>query len=176
MTEQQENLFSLEGKVALVTGASSGLGKHFAKVLAAAGADIAVVARRTEKLDELVKELSDSGAKSFATAMDVTSAASVDEAISAIENELGTVTTLINNAGVADSRHCLKVDEESWDFVMNTNLKGALCRIQQSWQHHKYCFDPCTTRWLWRIELRHVKGGPGATNKIHGLGTGYQGS
>jgi len=124
MTEQQENLFSLEGKVALVTGASSGLGKHFAKVLAAAGADIAVVARRTEKLNELVKELSDSGAKAFATAMDVTSAASVDEAISAIENELGTVTTLINNAGVADSRHCLKVDEESWDFVMNTNLKG----------------------------------------------------
>jgi len=131
MTEQQENLFSLEGKVALVTGASSGLGKHFAKVLAAAGADIAVVARRKEKLDELVKELSDSGAKAFATAMDVTSAASVDEAISAIENELGTVTTLINNAGVADSRHCLKVDEESWDFVMNTNLKGAW-RIAQA--------------------------------------------
>jgi len=124
MTEEQENLFSLEGKVALVTGASSGLGKHFAKVLAAAGADIAVVARRTEKLDELVKELSDNGTKAFATAMDVTSAASVEEAISTIENELGTVTTLINNAGVADSRHCLKVDEESWDFVMNTNLKG----------------------------------------------------
>jgi len=125
MTEEQENLFSLEGKVALVTGASSGLGKHFAKVLAAAGADIAVVARRTEKLDELVKELSDNGTKAFATAMDVTSAASVEEAISTIENELGTVTTLINNAGVADSRHCLKVDEESWDFVMNTNLKGG---------------------------------------------------
>jgi len=123
MTEQQKNLLSLEGKVALVTGASSGLGKHFAKVLAAAGADIAVVA----KLDELVKELSDSGAKAFATAMDVTSAASVEDAINDIENELGTVTTLINNAGVADSRHCLKVDE----VVMNTNLKGAW-RIAQT--------------------------------------------
>jgi len=63
--------------------------------------------------------------------MDVTSAASVDEALNNIENELGTVTTLINNAGVADSRHCLKVDEESWDFVMNTNLKGAW-RIAQA--------------------------------------------
>jgi len=113
----------------LVTGASSGLGKHFAKVLAAAGADVAVAARRTEKLDALVDEIDASGAKAFATAMDVTSAASVDEALNNIENELGTVTTLINNAGVADSRHCLKVD--GWDFVMNTNLKGAW-RIAQA--------------------------------------------
>jgi len=77
MIAEQKNLFSLKGKVALVTGASSGLGKHFAKVLAAAGADVAVAARRTEKLDALVDEINASGAKAFATAMDVTSAASV---------------------------------------------------------------------------------------------------
>jgi len=131
MSEKKTELFSMAGKVVLVTGASSGLGNHFARVLAAAGADVAVVARRTEKLEQLVEELKAGGTKAFATSMDVTSEESVKNALNAVEKELGTVTVLINNAGVAESRHCLKVDEESWDFVMNTNLKGAW-RIAQA--------------------------------------------
>jgi len=125
MTNKQTDLFSMTGQVVLVTGASSGLGNHFARVLAGAGADVAVAARRVDRLEPLVQELEAGGTKAFATAMDVTSASSINTALDAIEKELGTVTVLINNAGVADSRYCLKVDEDSWDFVMNTNLKGA---------------------------------------------------
>jgi NAD(P)-dependent dehydrogenase (short-subunit alcohol dehydrogenase family) len=118
-------LLSVTGKVALVTGASSGLGAHFARVLAAAGAAVAVGARRTDKLASLVADLEADGAAALAVALDVTSADSVASALAAVEAELGVIDVLVNNAGVADSRYCLKVDEESWDYVMETNLKGA---------------------------------------------------
>jgi NAD(P)-dependent dehydrogenase (short-subunit alcohol dehydrogenase family) len=130
-----DEVLSMKGKVALVTGASSGLGAHFARVLAAAGATVAVGARRVDKLEALVRELEESGAKAIAVPLDVTSADSVSAALDSIEAELGTVTVLINNAGVADSRHCLKVDEESWDFVMDTNLKGAWRMARAVAQH-----------------------------------------
>lgn len=119
------NLLNLEGKVALVTGASSGLGAHFAKVLAAAGAHVIAAARRKEKLDALVQEIQAAGGKADAVSMDVTDAESVETALQNAESLAGTVNILINNAGVADPRHCLKVQEENWDFVMDTNLKGA---------------------------------------------------
>jgi NAD(P)-dependent dehydrogenase (short-subunit alcohol dehydrogenase family) len=118
-------LFSLHGKVALVTGASSGLGAHFARVLAQAGATVAVAARRTDRLAALVSELESAGARALAVAMDVTSADSVDNALNVVEESLGVVTVLVNNAGVADAKYCLKVDEENWDFTMEPNLKGA---------------------------------------------------
>ncbi len=117
--------FALTGQVALVTGASSGLGAHFARVLAAAGARVAVGARRADRLESLVAELRDRGATAVAVSLDVTSPDNVEAALDAVEAELGTVTVLVNNAGVADSRYCLNVDEDSWDFVMDTNLKGA---------------------------------------------------
>jgi len=119
------NTFAMDGKVVLVTGASSGLGNHFARVLAAAGATVVVAARRVERLDALVGELAESGASALAVPLDVTSADGVAAALDTIEQALGPVTVLVNNAGVADSRYCLKVDEQSWDFVMDTNLKGA---------------------------------------------------
>jgi NAD(P)-dependent dehydrogenase (short-subunit alcohol dehydrogenase family) len=119
------DLFSLEGEVVLVTGASSGLGAHFARVLTAAGASVVVGARRADRLESLVAELKEEGGAALAVALDVTSPESVENCLATVEHAFGTVTVLINNAGVADSRYCLNVDEDSWDFVMDTNLKGA---------------------------------------------------
>ncbi len=118
-------IFSLAGKTVLVTGASSGLGAHFARVLAAAGGSIAVGARRADRLQTLVGELRTAGHAALAINLDVTSADSVASALELVEKEFGIVDVLVNNAGVADSRYSLKVDEDSWDYVMNTNLKGA---------------------------------------------------
>lgn len=116
---------SLTGKVALVTGASSGLGAHFATVLAKAGAGVVVGARRVEKLQDLVEKIKTDGGKAVAVAMDITDSASVTQALDDGEAALGPITILVNNAGVADSKRFINVDEESWDFIMNTNLKGA---------------------------------------------------
>mgnify|MGYP000433103330 CR=1 FL=1 len=118
-------LLSLQDKVALVTGASSGLGAHFAKVLAKAGAKVAVAARRTDKLARLVDDIQGACGTAFAVTMDVTDAESVNHALNETETTLGPIDILINNAGVADSKRFLNVDEKSWDFVMEANLKGA---------------------------------------------------
>ncbi len=120
-----QKLFNMSGRVALVTGASSGLGTHFAQVLADAGARVVVAARRTERLRELVDGIEASGGQAVAVTMDVTDAASVTRGFDEAEKAFGTVDVLINNAGVADARLFLKTDEESWDFVIDTNLKAA---------------------------------------------------
>lgn len=120
-----KNLLSVEGKVALVTGASSGLGAHFSKVLAAAGAKLIVGARRVEKLQELVADIEASGGEAIAVALDVTNTDSVSRAFDEGEAAFGSISILVNNAGVGDSRRFVNVDEASWDFVVDTNLKGA---------------------------------------------------
>lgn len=116
---------SLKGKTALVTGASSGLGAHFARVLALAGARVAVAARRTSALERLVREIGDNNGEAYAVAMDVTDPASVTDAIDGIEAHWGAVDILINNAGVADPGRFLKIDQPRWDFVIETNLNGV---------------------------------------------------
>ncbi|MGK2915823.1 MAG: SDR family NAD(P)-dependent oxidoreductase [Porticoccaceae bacterium] len=121
----QQNLFSLAGKVALVTGASSGFGEHFAKVLAQAGARVVVGARRVDRLRSLVEEIVAAGGNAHAVAMDVTDAASVAAAFDAAEAHYGTVTLLVNNAGVAAPKTVHKTTEAEWDFAIDTNLKGA---------------------------------------------------
>lgn len=118
-------LLSLKNKVALVTGASSGLGAHFAKTLANAGAKVVLGARRTEKLKDVVDSITANGGQALAVAMDVTSGDSVNDALDQAEEHFGPITVLINNAGVADSKRFVNVDENSWDFTMDTNLKGA---------------------------------------------------
>jgi len=124
-----DSIFDLKGKVALVTGASSGLGRHFAITLAKAGASVAACARRADRLAATVAEIearrkSGSG-RALGVAMDVTDADSVARAFDAVAGELGTVTVLINNAGVAEGKAALDVTEEDWDRVLDTNLKGA---------------------------------------------------
>ncbi|AQA18936.1 2-deoxy-D-gluconate 3-dehydrogenase [Halioglobus japonicus] len=125
MTQNVDAILSLEGKVALVTGASSGLGAHFGRVLAAAGAQVVLAARRQEKLEALVDDIAAGGGRAIAVSMDVTDPDSVSGALQHIEASVGTIDILVNNAGVAASRYSLKVSEEDFDHVMNANLKGA---------------------------------------------------
>lgn len=117
--------FDLTGRVALVTGASSGFGAHFARVLAAAGARVVAGARREDRLHRLVDEIAAAGGEALAVAMDVTDAASVAAAFAAAEAKFGTVDLLVNNAGVAAPGTLHKTAEADWDWVVDTNLKGA---------------------------------------------------
>jgi NAD(P)-dependent dehydrogenase (short-subunit alcohol dehydrogenase family) len=118
-------LFDVRGQVALVTGASSGLGEHFARTLAAAGATVIVGARRQERLQKLVTEIATSGGRAHAIALDVSDAASVargfDEAIAVA----GAPGIVINNAGIAQTKPALQLTEEDWRHVMATNLDGV---------------------------------------------------
>ncbi|MGE3295820.1 MAG: SDR family NAD(P)-dependent oxidoreductase [Porticoccaceae bacterium] len=117
--------FDLTGRVALVTGASSGFGEHFARVLAAAGARVVAGARREDRLHRLVDEIAAAGGTAHAVGMDVTDAASVAAAFTAAEAKFGTVDLLVNNAGVAAPGTLHKTAEADWDWVVDTNLKGA---------------------------------------------------
>ena len=124
--------FDMSGKVALVTGASSGFGVHFAKIMAARGAKVVVAARRVERLEALVAEIKADGGEAVAVAMDVTDSASIIAAFDQAEAAFGTVTMLANNAGVADVRSALKIGEDDWDKMIDTNLKGVWIAGQQA--------------------------------------------
>ncbi|WP_373185858.1 SDR family NAD(P)-dependent oxidoreductase [Halopseudomonas sp.] len=119
------NRFDLAGKTALVTGASSGLGEHFAHILAAAGARVVVAARRAERLQALVDDLRGQGHDSLAVTMDVTDAESIDTGFSQAEEHFGRVDILVNNAGIGDAVPFLKMDEGNWRSMLDTNLDGA---------------------------------------------------
>jgi len=125
------NPFTLEGQRVLVTGASSGLGRHFAVTLAKAGAAVAVAARSTEKLVDSAEEIRGLGGSATAVTLDVTDAASVHEAVARAEADMGPITTLVNNAGVVVSKPLFEHDENDWDRVVDTNLKGAWLVAQE---------------------------------------------
>ena len=120
--------FDMSGKVALVTGASSGFGVHFAKILAERGAKVVVAARRVDRLEALVTEIQAGGGEALAVAMDVTNADSIVAGFNQAEAAFGTVTVVSNNAGIAETKSALKTDEASWDRVMDTNSKRRLGR------------------------------------------------
>lgn len=117
--------FSLAGKTALITGASSGFGWHFAHVLARAGAKVAVAARRTDRLQKLQDEIHASGGQAAAVALDVTDNASVKRAFDTAEAALGPVTILVNNAGVPAGSYFLKTTDADWRSVLDVNLDGV---------------------------------------------------
>ena len=119
------DLFSLSGRVALVTGASSGIGRALALGLAAAGARVVAVARRADRLDGLVREIEQSGGSALAAQADVTDAESIERAFDAAENAYGIVNVIVSNAGVTDARNFLKIDAAARDAVFDTNLRGV---------------------------------------------------
>jgi 3-oxoacyl-[acyl-carrier protein] reductase len=119
------DLFDLSGRTALVTGASQGLGRRFAQVLAGHGAAVGLAARQLDKLALLEREIVGMGGRARSVALDVTDQAGIERAIATIENALGPIDVLINNAGVAVSKGVLEQTESDWEKVVGTNLKGA---------------------------------------------------
>ena len=117
--------FSLKGRTALVTGASSGIGNGVARGLAQAGATVVVAARRRDKLEKLVKDIEQEGGLAMAASMDVTDNNTINTALDQAQEKLGVIDIVVNNAGVADAKPFLKTEDESYDFVMDTNVKGV---------------------------------------------------
>ena len=122
----------LGGKVALVTGASAGLGRRFALALGAAGARVAVTARRIDRLRSLAEEIRGAGGEAAAFALDVTDPASVHACLDAAEAELGSLDVLVNNAGIGIPKRILDITEDDYDALMNTNAKGAWLMAQEA--------------------------------------------
>ena len=118
-------LFDLTGKVALVTGASSGLGVQFAKALAKQGADVAICARRVEKLEAVKAEIEELGVKAFAVRCDVTDNADIARMVSEVEAYFGKIDILVNNAGVGDASPAAEMTDETWRKVIGTNLDAV---------------------------------------------------
>ncbi len=114
-------LFDVTGKVALVTGASSGLGENFARLLASRGAIVVAAARRIDRLEALVRD----GGAAHAVAMDVTDPASVEAAVARAAALAGPIDILVNNAGIADTKASIDLTEDDWRRVLDTNLDGA---------------------------------------------------
>ena len=127
--------FDLTGQVALVTGASSGIGRHLAELLAAAGAKVALAARRVDRLAEAARDIAAAGGVGLPIACDVTRSDSVVAAVAKAEAELGPLTILVNNAGVVVSKPLFEHTEADWDHVVDTNLKGAWL-VAREFAHH----------------------------------------
>jgi 3-oxoacyl-[acyl-carrier protein] reductase len=122
---------SLSGRVALVTGASQGIGRTCALKLAAQGATVAAVARNQEKLDELVKEITATGSKSAAFALDVANEEQVKTVFKNAIGQLGKIDILVNNAGITKDTLIMRMKRADWDAVINTNLTSAYLCTQQ---------------------------------------------
>jgi len=126
MAETINSLFSLAGKHALVTGASSGLGAHFAVVLAEAGASVTLAARRKDALEDVAERIVRLGGSAKIVTLDVTDVASLD----ALPAAVGDIDILVNNAGVVRDGPALDQTEADWDAVIDTNLKGMFLVAQ----------------------------------------------
>jgi len=117
-------MFNLTGKVALVTGASSGIGRASAIALASQGASVAIAARRVEKLEELKKEIESKGGKALVVPMDVTIKEQVEAGVKKTVETFGRLDILLNNAGVAEFVSFFDMTDDQWDKTLNTNLKA----------------------------------------------------
>ena len=125
-------MFDLTGRVALVTGASSGLGVRFAEVLAANGAMVVLVPRRADRLDALKKKIEAAGGQAIAAEADVLDRKAMERAFDAAEKAFGTVTILVNNAGVTHADRVAEMSEETWRHVTGTNLDAVLYWAQEA--------------------------------------------
>jgi NAD(P)-dependent dehydrogenase (short-subunit alcohol dehydrogenase family) len=121
----------LSGRVALVTGASSGLGTQFAKTLAAAGCGVVLAGRRLERLKTLRAEIESDGGDAHVVTVDVTDVHSIKAAIAHAETEMGTLDILVNNSGVSTTHRLTDVSEDEYDYIFDTNTKGAFFVAQE---------------------------------------------
>jgi NAD(P)-dependent dehydrogenase (short-subunit alcohol dehydrogenase family) len=121
----------LSGRVALVTGASSGLGTQFAKTLAAAGAAVVLAGRRVERLKTLRAEIEGDGGDAHVVGLDVTDIGSIKSAVAHAETEMGTLDILVNNSGVSTTQRLTDVSEDDYDYILDTNTKGAFFVAQE---------------------------------------------
>ena len=121
----------LSGRVAFVTGASSGLGAQFAKTLSRAGAAVVLASRRVEKLKELRAQIEGEGGDAHVLELDVTDLGSIKAAVAHAETEVGSIDILVNNSGVSTTQRIQDVEEEDYDFIFNTNVKGAFFVAQE---------------------------------------------
>ena len=121
----------MNNRIALVTGASRGIGRSCALALAAAGARLIVAARSIEKLEEVAAEIRANGGDAYALAMDMSSQESIKEAFAKATKEFGSVSILVNNAGITKDGLALRMKKDDWDSVIQTNLGGAFFAIQQ---------------------------------------------
>jgi NAD(P)-dependent dehydrogenase (short-subunit alcohol dehydrogenase family) len=119
------NLFDVSGRVALVTGASSGLGDNFSRLLASRGATVVAAARRTDRLASLVADIARAGGKASAVAMDVSDPASVTAALADMVKSVGAPDIVVNNAGIGEVGPSIELTEEDWRRTLSTNLDGA---------------------------------------------------
>jgi 3-oxoacyl-[acyl-carrier protein] reductase len=126
------HIFDLTGKVALVTGASSGLGVRFAEVLAENGAAVVLVARRADRLAALARRIEAAGGRALALEADVRDRAQMRAAFDAAEKSFGSVTVLVNNAGVAHSGRAVELAEEEWRRVLATDLDAVFYWSQEA--------------------------------------------
>jgi len=126
MSEFATPNFSLDlsGQTALVTGATAGLGQRFARVLAACGAKVAITGRRAERLETLADEIRSDGGVCEAIAMDMTDREQIRDCVRRTEEKLGLITILVNNAGIPDAQRAVKLADDLFDRVMDTNLEG----------------------------------------------------
>jgi len=131
------SMFDLGGRVALVTGASRGIGQSIAEALACAGADVAITARSKASLRETRSRLETAGRRALAVAHDAGTVAGCRSAVEAAVAHFGRLDILVNNAGVEEVRPSLEVDEPLWDHIVGVNLKGAFFCAQSAAEHMK---------------------------------------
>ena len=122
--------FALEGKLALVTGAGSGLGRQFAQTLAEAGASVALAARRRDKLEETAASIREAGGSAICLDLDVTDSTSIHTCFAELNDIAGAPDVVVNNAGIARQAFITEITEEDWDAVLDTNLKGVFMVAQ----------------------------------------------
>jgi NAD(P)-dependent dehydrogenase (short-subunit alcohol dehydrogenase family) len=124
--------YNFDGKIAMITGASSGLGARFAKVLAKAGSQVVLASRRIERLKELRAEIEADGGAAHVVSLDVTDYASIKSAIAHAETEAGHIDILVNNSGVSTTNRLQDVTPEDYAYIMDTNQRGAFFVAQEA--------------------------------------------